>query len=464
MPLSELPPTPDEDRGELDPLIKKRLPGPRSRAAAARLAEVESPAPGSRRRARAAAAGGSPDDDASIPIVLTTGRGSNLYDVDGNRFVDLAAGFGSLLLGHGATANTRSMAAQADRLVQGLGDVMPTDAKLALLERLSRLHPGEKPQVILGTSGGDAVTAAIKTAVLATGRPALVAFEGAYHGLGYGPLAACGLQASYREPFAAQLGDHVRFAPYPADAAALDASLGAVEKALAPGDVAAVLVEPILGRGGCVVPPDDFLRSLVELAHRHGALVIADEIWTGLGRSGAMVRAVAVGSEPDILCFGKGLGGGAPISACVAPAAIMEGWGRAEEVVHTSTHAGAPLSCAMAIGTLDALKFRKLPNRASEVGSRLRSALRRRLGDVSGVKGIRGEGLMLGIALTDSALVSKVLSAWLSKGYIALSGGSSSDGSAVRDVITLTPALTIAQEQLDGAVESLRDTLVELGS
>jgi len=464
MPLSELPPAPDEDRGELDPLIKKRLPGPRSRALASRLAEVESPAPGARRRARAAASGDAPDDDSTVPIVLTTGRGSNLYDVDGNRFVDLAAGFGSLLLGHGATATTRAMAAQTDRMVQGLGDVMPTDAKLALLERLARLHPGEKPQVILGTSGGDAVTAAIKTAVLATGRSALVAFEGAYHGLGYGPLSACGLQASYREPFAAQLGDHVRFAPYPTDAAGLDASLGAVEKALASGDVAAVLVEPILGRGGCVVPPDDFMRSLVELAHRHGALVIADEIWTGLGRCGAMVRSVAVGAEPDILCFGKGLGGGAPISACVAPAAIMEAWGRAEEVVHTSTHAGAPLACAMAIGTLDALKFRKLPERALEVGSAMRDKLRRRLEGVAGVEGVRGEGLMIGIALTDSALTAAVLSAWLRKGYIALSGGYASDGASVRDVITLTPSLTIAQEQLDGAVESLRDSLAEVGS
>lgn len=458
MPLSELPPLADEDRGELDPLIKKRLPGPRSKAAAARLSEVESPALGRRRKERA------PDDDSSVPIVLTTGRGSNLYDVDGNRFVDLAAGFGSLLLGHGATANSRAMAAQADRLVQGLGDVLPTDAKLALLERVARLHPGEQPQVILATSGSDAVTAAIKTAVLATGRPGIVAFEGAYHGLGYAPLAACGLQASYREPFAAQLGDHVRFAPYPGSDEQLDASLGAVESALKRGDVAAVLVEPVLGRGGCVVPPDGFVRSLVELAHAHGALVIADEIWTGLGRSGDMVRSVAVGAQPDVLCFGKGLGGGAPMAACVAPAAIMEAWGRTEEVVHTSTHAGAPLACAMAIGTLDALKFRKLPERATEIGSHLTFKLRSRLEDVAGVVGVRGVGLMHGIQLVDSARTAAVLSAWLRKGYIALSGGYASDGAAVRDVITLTPALTISQEQLDGAVESLRETLVEVGS
>ena len=140
-----------------------------------------------------------------LPIVLASGRGSNLFDVDGNRYVDLCAGFGALLLGHGATPVLRAVEAQAERLLQALGDVYAADTKVALLERLASLHPGVRPRVLLGQSGGDAVTAAIKTARLATGRPGLVAFEGAYHGLGYAPLAACGLRASYRVPFADQL-------------------------------------------------------------------------------------------------------------------------------------------------------------------------------------------------------------------------------------------------------------------
>src|SRR5689334_8787858 len=152
-------------------------------------------------------------------IVYQTGLGANVVDVDGNRYVDLAAGFGALLTGHCHPAIQRVLEIQAARLTQALGDLYPSDAKIALLERLSRLYPEPRARVIVGQSGADAVTAALKTAVLATGKPGVVAFNGAYHGLSYAPLAACGLRESYRAPFAAQLGTHVTFADYPGDAA-----------------------------------------------------------------------------------------------------------------------------------------------------------------------------------------------------------------------------------------------------
>jgi 4-aminobutyrate aminotransferase/(S)-3-amino-2-methylpropionate transaminase len=385
------------------------------------------------------------------PIVLASAKGSNIEDVDGNRYVDLVAGFGSVLLGHGAAPVVRAVEAQSARLIQALGDVYSADVKVRLLEELAALHPGEAPKVLLSQSGSDAVTAAIKTAALATNRPGLVAFSGSYHGLGYAPLPACGLRESYRAPFADQLNPHVAFTPYPGRAEDLDSAMGALAKALRKGDVGAVLVEPILGRGGCVVPPDGFLRGVCEEAHRSGALVIADEVWTGLGRSGSMVRSL--GAPVDILCFGKGLGGGLPISACVAPDAIMGAWARGGEVVHTSTHAGLPLACAAALATLEELRSKDLAARARSSGERAKRVLEGELGGRPGVVAIRGEGLMIGIELESGAVALRASRGLLERGYIVLTGGTRGE------VLTLTPALTIPEGLLAGAAVALRESL-----
>lgn len=448
MPLSEFPQPQETASGNDPPEIRTPPPGPMSRAMAGRLAEVECPAFGQRRKDRS--------ELCSVdlgPIVLASGRGSNLYDVDGNRYVDLAAGFGSVLIGHAATSTTRALEGQAERLVEALGDVYSADCKVALLERLTSLHPGVKPRGLLTQSGSDAVTAAIKTAMLATGKPGLVAFEGGYHGMGYAPLPACGLRESLRAPFAAQLNPKVVFAPYPRIAGDLDRALGVVEEALRGGEMGAVLVEPILGRGGCVVPPEGFLAQLCEMAHRHDALVIADEIWTGLGRSGSMVRSTAVGGSPDILCFGKGLGGGLPISACVASDDVMQAWTRAPEVVHTSTHAGWPLACATAIATLDAIRFKQLVPRAREAGGRFMDLLAGELVGLPGVVEVRGAGLMIGVELSDGRLAMSVARALLQEGFVVLGGG-------IRgETLTFTPSLTIDEELLTLAAKALAQAI-----
>jgi 4-aminobutyrate aminotransferase/(S)-3-amino-2-methylpropionate transaminase len=419
-----------------------------SRGAIVRLEQVECPAFGRRRDVRTEQSGAE-----MLPIVLSSGKGSNLFDVDGNRYVDLVAGFGALILGHGPTPVLRAIEGQGERLVQALGDVYSADVKVVLLERLAALHPGVRPRVMLGQSGSDAITAALKTARLASGKPGLVAFEGAYHGLGYGPLAACGVRPSYRVPFADQLNPRVAFAPYPRLEADVDRSLDAVEQALRSGFVGAVLVEPILGRGGCVVPPAAFLGGVVEAAHRHGALVIADEIWTGMGRSGAMVRSAAVGVAADILCFGKGLGGGLAISACIASEDVMMAWASDTEVMHTSTHAGLPLACAAAIATLDTLRFRELPVRACRVGEVARTLFRAALAGIPGVVEVRGEGLMLGIELDGGDRALAAMRGMLAKGYLVITGGTRSE------TLTLTPSLTIREERLADAAAALREVL-----
>ena len=432
-------------RAQSLPEIRVAPPGPRSRELAARLLAVESPAVDARRADREKVSG-----EEHAPIVYERGEGPNVVDVDGNRYVDLAAGFGALLLGHVPPSVAEALGAQERRLWLALGDVYAAEAKVALCERLVQLLPEPEARVMLGASGADAVTAALKTAVLATGRTGVVAFDGGYHGLSHGPLAACGLRPSFREPFADQLNAHVVFAPYPRDAASLERSLSVVERALGAGGIGAVLVEPILGRGGCVVPPAGFLPALSRASTRAGALLICDEIWTGLGRSGAWLASVEDGVVPDIVCLGKGLGGGLPISACVGRGSAMAAWGaHGGTTIHTATHFGAPPACAAALATLAALEEGGLAPRACEVGARWMDRLRRTLGG-SGVADVRGRGLMIGVELEGGAARAlSVTRRLLQRGWIVLTGG------ARGDVLTLTPPLGIDEALLDAFADAL---------
>lgn len=434
MSFSEIPPPPELVPGQDRPHLRVPPPGPQSRSWLLRHTHSAAPMGPKRTPSGSALAADVPPST----IVYATGKGSNVIDVDSNRYVDLVAGFGSLLLGHDHPHIRRVIGLQADRLLQALGDLHPADARIALTERLAKLHPSGDGQVILGQSGADAVTAALKTAALFTGRPGVLAFGGAYHGLSYGPLAALGLRESYREPFTAQLNQHVRFAPYPADDNELDETIEQCRLELASGKIGAVLVEPILGRGGCVVPPGDFLPELGRLAARNGALLIADEIWTGLGRSGALLFSVKSGVSADLLCLGKGLGGGLPISACIGRRDVMQAWSREKEVVHTTTFSGAPLACATALGTLDSLSREKLCERAASVGAHFLELL------LSAGANARGAGLMLGIELSGRPGAAVNLARrLLSAGYITSSGGGS------REVLILTPALNISPALLE---------------
>ena len=394
------------------PKIVVPPPGPRSRELAARLAALESPAFDARRVARTASSG---EDQA--PIVYASGDGANVVDVDGNTYVDLTAGFGALLLGHRAPP--------ASDLVLALGDVYASEAKAEALAEIASLFPEPGARVMLGLSGADAVTAALKTALLFTGKPGVVAFDGSYHGLSYGPLAALGFAPSFREPFAAQLGVPVTFVPY-GDVAAVRSALGPT--------IGAILVEPILGRGGCIVPPDDFLPGLRALADETGVLLVVDEIWTGLGRTGAMLASPVL---PDVLCLGKGLGGGVPISACIGRAHVMQAWGgHGGTRIHTGTHFGSPPACAAAIATIRAVRDQELAARAGEVGAAFLAELR-----AAGIAA-RGRGLMVGIDLGDGARALAIARRLLGEGYIVLTGGPAGG------TLTLSPPLTIAPELL----------------
>ena len=388
------------------------------------------------------------------PIVWRRALGANVEDSDGNVYVDLTAGFGVAALGHAHPAVVAAAQEQLAALPHALGDLHPSEPKIALLEALAERAPFPDARVVLGLNGSDAVEVALKTAALATGRPGILAFEGGYHGLSYGTVAACGFQPGFRTPFAAQLNAHVRFAPYPREGQALAPALARIEAALAEGTIGAVLYEPLQGRGGVRVPAQGFLAAVGERARRAGALVVADEIFTGLGRCGVPFLSAPPGtpadSAPDLLCLGKALAGGLPVSACVGRADVMAAWGDPTgAALHTGTFYGHPPGCAAALAALEAMDEAHVAERARTLGERLRA----RLASVAGIAEVRGVGLMVGFVPAAPHAALEVVAALLGRGYLTLPAGGDAE------VVQLAPPLTIPEALLEGFVETLEIVL-----
>lgn len=428
--------------GSLLPSLVAPIPGPRSRELVEILASTECPSLTGRRKRRAEASGATQD-----PIVWTEARGSNVVDADGNVLVDMVAGFGAASIGHRHPAVVRAIREQSERLIHALGDVHPSDVKIELEERLAAMAPFPDARVILGAHGGDAIEAALKTAMLATGKPGVLAFEGSYHGLAHAPLAISGYAERFRAPFRAQLNPHVAFERY-------GESIDVIASRLAIGDVGCVVVEPILGRGGVVVPKDGWLASLARVAKEHGALLVVDEIMTGLGRTGARFAFEREGVVPDLLCLGKALGGGMPLSACLAPHDVMKAWGDPDqESIHTATFFGHPLACAASLAALDVIDDEKLAERAASVGVDLGTRLATLASSHPCVRAIRGRGLLLGVALARPGAALRVSAMLLSRGFITLAAG------ADASVLSVTPPLSIAAAQIDAFLDTLSDGL-----
>lgn len=423
-----------ETLGAAMPRIRTALPGPAASALVDALARTESPA-FTTRRARRAETSGAPQD----PIVWAEAVGANVIDADGNVFVDLTGGFGVAAVGHRHPRVVEAVRAQAGTLLHALGDLHPSAVKIRLLERLAALAPHDDARVILSLSGSDAVTTALKSAAIHTGRPGVVAFGGGYHGLDHGPLSVCGYSEGFRAPFAGQLNPAVRFAPY-GEADALDALLD--------DSIGAVIVEPIQGRGGCRVPPDGFLGAVQARARANGSLLIVDEVMTGLYRTGVPFASMApnAGLEgpPDLICLGKALGGGLPVSACIGSLAVLEAWGDPGQVaIHTGTFFGHPLGAAAALASLDVLEDEALGARALAMEQRLRA----RLGDLP----VRGRGLLLGVV--PSVPVLPLVRRLLERGFLAIPAGMEAE------VIQLLPALTIDEALLDAFADALLEEL-----
>jgi acetylornithine/succinyldiaminopimelate/putrescine aminotransferase len=411
--------------GDQLPRIVVPPPGPRSRELSADLRELEAP--------------GVNTIQAGEPSILwEEARGANVRDVDGNIYIDLTAGFGVAGVGHRHPRVVEAVQQQADRLLHALGDVHAHPLRVELARRLVSLAPVDDAQVFFAISGAEAVEIALKTALGATGRPGVVAFEPSYHGMTLGALAVTS-RPEFRDPFAAHLHPHVRRLPFGVDLARLD-------EALSTGEVGAVIVEPIVGREGVLIPPAGWLAGLADLCRHHGALLIADEIFTGFGRTGRLFAVEHEGVRPDILCCGKALGGGLPIAAVIARRDLFRCWETPGEARHTATFLANPLACAAALAVLEILQEENLAARATRLGEDLGHRLVAWTQRFPAVEEVRGRGLLWGIQFR-SAKEAKawMLAAW-SRGVLLLAGGPEGR------VAQIVPPLSIWEEQLAGAM------------
>ena len=429
---------------ELPEIRTKAVPGPKSLAAGKRL-----------RRAEGAAIWGTDVQ----PVVWARARGAVVEDLDGNRFLDLTSGFGAASLGHAAPEIKRAVSAQAGRLVQGLGDLMPHRERERLVRALSRVG-GRLDRVLLASTGSEAVELALKTAAIATGRQRVVAFTGAYHGDSLGALEVTH-HPPPPGPIQAQLGGWAVHVAY--------GDLSALGRALEEGEPAAsVIVEPIQGRGGTVFPPSDFLPGLCALARRHGALVIYDEVMTGAGRTGPFWAWERRGpeAEPDLLCAGKGLGGGVAIAALFGRPKLMDAWRRhvpvSGEAPHASTFYAHPLACAGALATLKRLTAPGFREDVERKGRKLSEALAAMARRHRSIADVRSAGLMAGIELRSggaSGAQAPMQSLWrglLERGVITIPSGTRGS------VLQLLPPLTITDEQLEHGVAAIDAVLENL--
>ena len=414
------------------------------------------------------------DPDGTWPIVWERAQGNYVWDTAGKRYLDLTAAFGVAAAGHANPRVVRAGQQQMGHLLHAMGDVHPHRLKAELARELSRLtferwsrhdRVDGKPshgKTIFCNSGFEAVEAALKTAILATGRRRMVAFRGGYHGLGYGALNATE-RAHFRRPFLEQLGQFGEFLPFPGRTDDIPGLERALRKILRAGDTGAVLVEPVQTRGGINVAPNGFLPMLRKVCRQFGALLILDEIYTGFGRTGRWFACEHWDVAPDLICLGKALTGGFPLSACVGNADVMDrAWPTSTgEAIHTSTFLGHPVGCAMALAQMAELRPRRLPVRASLMGKHLARELRGLRAPAGLSLAVRGLGLLVGLELrkasgepaTEATL--QLMKLMLQRGFIMLPEGEHAN------VLSFTPPLTIAKSQLDRTVSVLK-TLLEL--
>lgn len=460
------------------PKLSTDIPGPASESWIDDLAQSECPAITARRARREQATGVGQD-----PIVWERALGANVEDVDGNVFVDLTAAFAVAGLGHNPSEVVQAARKQVGELTHAMGDVYPGRVKIEFGKLLSEVAPGGLEQSIFGLSGADAVQAALKTAVVHTGRPGVISFWGGYHGLSYGALSATAYRREFREPFLDQLSPHVTHVPFPDpyrppfslshDTApervrdvVLDHVRDILEHPASGGEgIGAIIVEPIQGRGGEVVPPDGFLGGLRQICDDHGLVLIYDEIYTGFGRTGSLFACEHDGVLPDIMCVGKAAGGGAPVSAAIGTADVMGSWELSSgEAIHTSTFLGNPLGCAMGKAAVETIVADDWPAKVKRRGRELRARLGQLAAEFDAIGDVRGRGLMLGVDLVEDrssrepngALALALMDWCRSRGYLLLPSGTHGN------VIAITPPFVITDEQLDGFFEVFRDGLATL--
>ncbi len=389
----------------------------------------------------------SPSLPRAYPFVPRRGAGSVVEDVDGNLFLDLNAGIAVTSTGHAHPSVVEAIQRQAEELIHYSASDFFLPIYSDVCEQLDRIAGMSKPaRTFLTNSGTEAVEAGIKLARYATGRQYLIAFFGSFHGRSYGSVSLTASKARYRTGFGPLLpGVHHSFF---GDFEYLEEVL--FKRLVSPHEVAAIVVEPILGEGGYVLPPEGWFRYLRELCSRHGILLVADEVQSGMGRTGKMWAIQHFGVEPDILLVGKGIASGMPLGAMVAREDLMT-W---EVGAHGSTYGGNPLSCAAALATIDLIEDGLVEN-ADQVGAFLLEGLREIQGRRPLIKDVRGLGLMIGIEFEDHDTMIAVEQAAFRRGLLVLGAGD--------DVVRMCPPLVFRRDQAETALEVFEEAVAEAG-
>ncbi len=435
------------------PHLATSLPGPKAQAVIARDAEVLSPS-----------------YTRCYPLVMKRGRGAIVEDVDGNQFLDFAAGIAVVATGHSHPRVVRAIEEQAADFLHMSGTDFYYETMVELAERLAALTPGAVPRrVYFGNSGAEANEAAVKLARYHTGRDKFIAFFGAFHGRTMGALSLTGSKVTQRRGFHPSLPvTHIPYPnPYrrPSGISEADHAIDCVrvledqyfKTILPPEEVAGIFVEPVQGEGGYLVPAPEFHHELRRVADKYGILLIHDEVQSGMGRTGRMFASEHFGVVPDIVTVAKGIASGMPLSAMIARADVM----RWPPGAHASTFGGNPVSIAAALATLDLLEESLIAN-AAEVGGYILDRLRNWPERFRYVGEVRGLGLMIGIELVldqktkerAPLLRDRLEALAFERGLLVLGAGPNS--------IRLCPPLVINREQADFAVDTLEQCLREL--
>ncbi|MGZ5351902.1 MAG: aminotransferase class III-fold pyridoxal phosphate-dependent enzyme [Actinomycetota bacterium] len=390
----------------------------------------------------------SPSLPRAYPFVPQRGAGSVIEDVDGNLFLDINAGIAVMSTGHAHPAVVEAIRRQAGELLHYSASDFYLPIYSDVCEQLDRIAPfDERARSFLTNSGTEAVEAAIKLARYTTGRQYVISMIGSFHGRSYGAISLGASKAKYRAGFGPLLPGvlHTTFGDFEHIEQVLFKHL------VSPSEVAAIFVEPILGEGGYVLPPEGWFAYLRELCDRHGILLVADEVQSGMGRTGKMWAIEHFGARPDILLAGKGIASGLPLGAMIARESLMT-W---EIGAHGSTYGGNPLACAAALATLELIEGGLMDN-AREVGAFLQDGLRGIQERTSWIREVRGLGMMIGVEFSDHDTMVAVEHASFRRGLLTLGCGDS--------VIRIAPPLVFTRDQAETALRVFEDAVVEVGS
>ncbi len=436
------------------PFLKTALPGPNAKAIIDRDRSVVSPS-----------------YTRGYPLVIARGTGSSVEDVDGNVFLDCAAGIAVNSTGHSHPAVVQAITEQAQKFLHMSGTDFYYEPQVKLAEELARIVPIEGGvRSFFGNSGTEAVEACLKLSRYATGRQNIIAFFGAFHGRSMGSLSLTASKAIQRRGFGPLLPG-VYHAPYPdiyrppLGTTAESCSKACVDfiehqllaNLVSPDEVAAIVVEPIQGEGGYVVAPDEFLQRLRELTRKHGILLVADEVQSGMGRSGKMFAIEFTGVEPDVMAIAKGIASGLPLGVAVARADIMA-WPPGS---HASTFGGNPVSCAAALATIALLKDQLVAN-AALVGAHMMAGLEELSGKHPLIGDVRGRGLMIGVELVRDRQTKEratterdgVVTAAFNRGLLVLGAG--------KNAVRFSPPLVLTRAEADTAVRIFDESLTDV--